>query len=80
MILKTTLCSAPILCLPDMNQPFEIETDASRFAIGVVLKQGGHPMAYHSETLAEAKVNYNTYDKELYSLVQTPTDLHKFPE
>jgi hypothetical protein len=47
-----------------MNQPFEIETDASQFTIGVVLKQGGHPVAYHSETLAEAKVNYNTYDKE----------------
>lgn len=26
--------------------------------------------AYHSETLAEAKVNYSTYDKEFYSLVQ----------
>ena len=70
MRLKTTLCSSPILHVSDMNQPFEIETDASQFAIGVVLKQGGHPVAYHSETLAEAKINYNTYDKEFYSLVQ----------
>jgi hypothetical protein len=53
-----------------MNHPFEIETNASQFTIGVVLKQGGHLVAYHSETLTEAKVNYNTYDKEFYSLVQ----------
>jgi hypothetical protein len=67
--LKTTLCSSPVLRLSDMTQPFEIETDASQFAIGVVLKQGGHSVAYHSKTLAEDKVNYNTYDKEFYSLV-----------
>jgi hypothetical protein len=54
--LKTTLCSSPVLCLSDMTQPFEIETDASQFTIGVVLKQGGHPVAYHSKTLAEAKL------------------------
>jgi hypothetical protein len=26
-------------------------------------------MAYHSETLADAKLKYNTYDKEFYALV-----------
>ena len=34
-----------------------------------ILKHGGHLVAYQLETLAEAKVNYNTYDKEFYSLV-----------
>ncbi len=68
--LKSALCSAPVLRLPYMNQPFEIETDASQFAIGAVLKQGGHPVAYHSEALADAKLMYSTYDKEFYSLVQ----------
>lgn len=68
--LKIALCFAPVLRLPNMNQPFEIEIDASQLAIGVVLKQGGHLVAYHSETLAEAKINYNTYDKEFYSLGQ----------
>eukprot|EP00253_Pinus_taeda_P007128 PITA_07128 len=68
--IKSALCSAPVLRFPDMNQPFEIETDASQFAIGAVLKQGGHPVAYHSEALADAKLMYSTYDKEFYSLVQ----------
>jgi hypothetical protein len=50
--LKKALCSAPVLRLPDLSQPFEIESDASQYAIGAVLKQGGHPIAYHSETLS----------------------------
>jgi len=36
--LKKALCSSPVLRLPDLSQPFEIESDASRYAIGVVLK------------------------------------------
>ena len=37
--LKNRLCSAPVLTLPDLQQPFEIETDASDNAIGAVLTQ-----------------------------------------
>ena len=42
-----------MLTLPDFQKPFEIETDASDYAIGAVLTQHGHPMAYHSETLSD---------------------------
>ena len=68
--LKKALCLALVLRLLDLSQPFEIESDASQYAIGAVLKQGGHPIAYHSETLSQEKKNYSTYDKEFYSLVQ----------
>eukprot|EP00253_Pinus_taeda_P002649 PITA_02649 len=37
--LKHHLCSEPVLTLPDLQQPFEIKTDASVYAIGVVLTQ-----------------------------------------
>ena len=37
--LKNRLCSALVLTLPDLQQPFEIETDASDYAIGAVLTQ-----------------------------------------
>lgn len=69
--LKEKLSTAPVLALPDLHQPFEIETDASGFAMGVVLMQGGKPVRYHSETFSGAVSNYPTYDKELYALVQS---------
>jgi hypothetical protein len=51
--LKHRLYSAPVLTLPNLKQPFEIETDASNYAIGAVLTQQGNPVAYHSETLSD---------------------------
>ena len=38
--------------------------------IGVVLLQDGHPIAYFSEKLSGATLNYSTYDIELYALVR----------
>ena len=63
--LKHRLYSALVLTLPDLQQPFEIETDASDYAIGAVLTQHGHPVAYHSETLSDTVRKYPTYDKEM---------------
>jgi hypothetical protein len=37
--LKQRLCSAPVLSLPDLQHPFEIETDASDYAVGTILTQ-----------------------------------------
>jgi hypothetical protein len=68
--LKQRLCSAPILSLPDLHHPFEIETDASDYVVGTVLTQHDHPVAYHSETLSDTICKYPTYDKEMYSIVQ----------
>ena len=68
--LKHHLYSTPVLTLPDLQQPFEIETDASDYAIGAVLTQQGHPVAYHSETLSDTVRKYPTYDKEMYSIMQ----------
>eukprot|EP00253_Pinus_taeda_P007575 PITA_07575 len=67
--LKYRLCSAPVLTLPDLKQPFEIKTDAYDYSIGPVLTQQGHPVAYHSDTLSDTVWKYPTYDKEKYSIV-----------
>lgn len=68
--LKDHLYSAPVLTLPDLQQPFEVETDASDYAIGKILTQHGHPVAYHSETHLDTVWKYPTYDKEMYSIVK----------
>ena len=68
--LKNHVFSAPMLVLLDLQQPFEVETDAFDYVIGAVLTQNGHPVAYHSETLSDTVRKYPTYDKEMYSIVQ----------
>ena len=66
--LKKRLCSSPVLSLSDLQHPFEIETYALDYAVGVILTQHDHPMAYHSETLSDVVCKYckyPTYDKEM---------------
>jgi hypothetical protein len=68
--MKHCLCSSPVLSFPDLQQPFDIENDASDYVVGAILTQHRHPVAYHSETLSNTVRKYPTYEKEIYSIVQ----------
>ena len=59
-----------MLALPNCAKTFEIECDASGIGIRAILMQGGRPIAYFSEKLNGASLNYPTYDKEIYALVR----------
>ncbi|RDX67509.1 Retrovirus-related Pol polyprotein from transposon 17.6, partial [Mucuna pruriens] len=67
--LKERLTQAQTLILPNFAKSFELECDASNDGIGIVIFQEGHPIAYFSEKLKGAQLNYFTYDRELYALV-----------
>ena len=51
-----------------------VETDASNFAIGVVLSQRNennelHPVCFFSRSLTKSEKNYPIYDKELLAVI-----------
>ncbi|RVX18944.1 Retrovirus-related Pol polyprotein from transposon 297 [Vitis vinifera] len=49
--LKSAMVAAPVLRLPDFNETFVIETDASNVGIGAFSWQVGHPISYFSKKL-----------------------------
>ena len=68
--IKKKLCTARVLVLPDLHQPFEIEMNTSGYTLSVVITQLGHPVVFHSETFNDTIRRYSTYEKELYAIVQ----------
>jgi hypothetical protein len=68
---KEKISLAPVLEIPILRQPFEIQTNASNYAMGAVLLQHGKLVCFHSETFNGVVINYPTYYKDLYALVQS---------
>nr|GFB06093.1 hypothetical protein [Tanacetum cinerariifolium] len=72
-MLKDKLTEAPILIVPNWDQPFELMCDASDFAVGVVLGQRiekhFRPIHYASKTMTQAETNYTTTEKEMLAVV-----------
>ena len=74
--LKWKVTEEPVLLHPILTRPFELEVDASGFAIGVVLMQKGdddkrHPVGFYSTTLTPAERNYDIYDLEFLAIVKS---------
>ncbi|BBN70240.1 hypothetical protein Prudu_1449S000700 [Prunus dulcis] len=59
----------PVLRLPDLSKPFEVHTDASDFAIGGVLMQDGHTLAFESWKLNDTEQRYTVQEKEMTAVV-----------
>ena len=68
--LKKRFTEELVLMMPDQTWPFQIETDASKYATGAVLTQldsngDRHPISFISKTFSPAERNYEIYDCEL---------------
>ncbi|GJZ42488.1 putative reverse transcriptase domain-containing protein [Tanacetum coccineum] len=67
--LKTKLCSAPILALPQGAENFIVYCDASHKGLGAILMQNEKVIAYASCQLKIHEKNYTTRDLELGAVV-----------
>jgi hypothetical protein len=72
--LKDSLTAGPVLVQPNHEQQYELETDASNFAMGAVLSQRNdkgelHPVAFLSKSFSDPQRNYSIHDKELLAII-----------
>ncbi|RDX72050.1 Retrovirus-related Pol polyprotein, partial [Mucuna pruriens] len=72
--LKARLTSTPILQAPNWELPFELTCDASNSVLGTIFGQRVrtgkpvHVIAYVSQTMGPAQMNYTTTEKELLAI------------
>ncbi|KAG9450478.1 hypothetical protein H6P81_010443 [Aristolochia fimbriata] len=66
--LKRAATEKPVLQLADFSKPFQVLTKASYFAIGGVLEQDGHPIAYESRKLNETEWRYTVQEREMTAI------------
>jgi RNase H-like domain found in reverse transcriptase len=74
--LKGRFLQELILMMLDHSKPFQIESDASKYASGVVLTQtdingARHPVAFLSKTFTDTERRYKIYDRELLGIIWT---------
>ncbi|TYK18568.1 reverse transcriptase [Cucumis melo var. makuwa] len=67
--LKQAMMEGPLLGITDVTKPFEVETDASDYALGGVLLQNGHSIAYESRKFNAAERKYTVFEKEMLAVV-----------
>lgn len=73
--LKAAYVNEPVLLIPNLDKPFEIEADASLYVTGAVLHQEDtngeqHPVAYFSKSLSPPERNYQVYDREFLAIIR----------
>jgi hypothetical protein len=84
--IKEAVTSAPVLVLPDRNQPFRIEADGSGFATGAVLSQLSsednkwHPVVFLSKSLNEVERNYQIHDTEMLAIIRALEEWQNYLE
>jgi hypothetical protein len=72
--MKKRFTEEPVLLMPDQSKPFQIKSDASKVATGVILTQldsngDRQPIAFLSKTFSEAKRKYEIYNQELLGII-----------
>lgn len=80
--LKSTITAAPVLAIPNDNDQFRVQCDASNYAVGAELSQRQHgkwrTIAYLSKALSPAERNYEIYDREMLAVMTALNEWRHF--
>ena len=84
-ILKSAFVFIPVLRLFNPFRKIVIEINASDYALGVILSQKGlngkfHPIAFYSQKLIPAEINYEIHNKELLVIIKAFKKWHHYLE
>ena len=66
---KYALTHEPVLTLPKLGESFEVVSDVSLLGAGVILLQGGKPIAFDSKKFSPHERNYITGEQEVAVVV-----------
>jgi hypothetical protein len=77
-ILKTTMCTTPVLSLPDFTKTFVLECDASGKGINIILMQEGQTLAFTNKQLSEKNLGKPIYEKEMLAILHAVELWHPY--
>lgn len=76
--IKKALTTAPVLKFYDTKKDVKLSVDASKTALGAVLLQDEHPIAYASRSLTSAEFNYPQIEKEATAIRFACKKFHEY--
>ena len=76
LAMNTMLAADTMSYYPDLNKPFDIYTDASKYQMGTVIIKDGHPNAYWSKKHTDSQGGYDTIEKELLAVMMCMKKYH----
>lgn len=75
---KSSLINPPVLVMPNFEEEFTLECDASKLGVGAVLMQRGHPLAYISQPLKGWALSLSTCEKEMLVILLAVRKWHQY--